>query len=401
MRKLLIMLLATGIAFYFTVSVEAGPKPSGNYILSEISDEIDMDISNWPWSALSRVVLSGQGSGTYESIASSDGDIGTQDVFNYKVYTDGMIKIFIDPQNEQLYFPGIVSPDSNYFALSLIDSTYPGIAFGIHYPATTPTASDRTYWAVQFSDPVENPGESQTANDPLSMISTISLNADGSGSFADLARSDCAAGPDSCTAEELEQGVFTYALDSDPSDGNLTITIDIPGEGTMNLNGIVSQDGSVFSFPFVNNPNEAGLILGIQKSGGTFTMDKTRGKYYLIQFDDYKGSCEMPPQDATWPWAGMGQITLDGQGNGKFKDIYTSDPYDEDFPESGTFTYNVDNNGYMTVTTDEGQLPGFVSSDGNLVMIAELDPCAPGILIGIKVSQTGLPTAVQMLLLDE
>jgi hypothetical protein len=170
-----------------------------------------------------------------------------------------------------------------------------------------------------------------------------------------------------------------------------------PEEGELSFTGGVSEDGGVFAFPILDD-YEPGLMIGIEKATN-FTLEKTKGKYYIVETDDELSDCQNP-QLGSWPWAGMTQIKLDGQGNGTFRDLYTSNTDDQDFPESGEFTYSVTSDGKMTITTPEGDLTGFISADGNLFVIPGLDPCDPGITIGIKASPTSL-LAPMMLLMEE
>jgi hypothetical protein len=92
------------------------------------------------------------------------------------------------------------------------------------------------------------------------------------------------------------------------------------------------------------------------------------------------------------------EITLDGQGNGSFKEVSSSDA--EGTTDSGTFSYTVEDDGKVTITMpDSRQFQGAAASDGEIFIIAQIDETLPGILIGIRKTPTPSP-AIPALLLD-
>ena len=103
-------------------------------------------------------------------------------------------------------------------------------------------------------------------------------------------------------------------------------------------------------------------------------------------------------QNADEPKASLDAITMDGQGYGKFRDLYSSEN-DPAALESGTFTYTVADDVRLTVFVGGGEIHGIVSPDGNVFTIADTSSADPGILIGIKMSPGYIPSKNLLLLL--
>jgi hypothetical protein len=195
---------------------------------------------------------------------------------------------------------------------------------------------------------------------------------------------------------EIESGPFTDAIDSTPADGNLTVTITLPPpEPTLVFTGIISQDGSVFTFPFTI-PYEPGVIVGIEKSNGDMDASKAKGRYLMCQFVDEIDNLG-PGQSADTPASGIIEVTLDGQGNGTFREIYSSNPSGQ--AGSGTLTYTLTSNGELTVNAPGGgPINGVMSNDGNLFILAETAADYPAINIGIKKSPSANAASPLLLL---
>ena len=359
----------------------SGPKPAGDYLLSTFDDEIQLSSADQPLAGFIRLTFDGNGGGIFQDLILSDGSPLENGSFSYTLSPTGEAKIFPG----EGFIPGIVSPDAQYYAFSEIGDN-PGIGFGIKKPATTLSMTSKAYIAAQFSDDVDNPGPGQTADEPSVKLMNITLGAGGSGTFQDLYSSD----------GEIESGLFTYAIDTTPADGNLTVTITLPPpEPTLEFKGIISQDGSVFAFPFTI-PYEPGIIVGIEKSNGDMVTSKAKGRYIMCQFADEIDNLG-PGQTADNPASGIIEVTLDGQGNGSFKEIDSSNPSGQ--TGSGTLTYTLNSNGEMTVNAPGGgAISGVMSKDGNLFLLAETTPDFPAISIGIKKTPTGSPGMPLLLL---
>ena len=381
-----IVALFVSILLVFASSGLAGPKPVGDYLVSEFIDEVSPGpIANDPWAVLMGINLDGQRSGTYEGLYVSSGDT-ENGTFNYSVRVDGLLKIIPSGPDEEPFVPGAVSPDGKVFALAHTELSEQGILFGIKKPsgASPPVVTDRPYLMAEFDDKVSNPGQpGQVANEPLASLSLITLNANGTGTYDDLYVSD---------GGTLEHNDFTYTLDAA---GNLTITVTVPGEGSFSFHGIVSEDGSLFTLADTLS-HEPGIMVGIKKSSGGMSGASLKGKYLMANFED---EIERTPEPvANRPWACLMEINLDGQGNGTFRVLYTSDNDPES--ESGSITYSVTPYGELTVTHPGGTVHGIVSPDGNVFILANTIIDVPGINIGIKKSPMASP-ALQMLLLDD
>ena len=386
MKLIRIVVLFLSILLVFASSGLAGPKPVGDYLVSEFQDEVSQGpIANDPWIALMSINLDGQGKGTYEDLYVSSGD-KESGTFNYSVRVDGLLKMIPPAPDEDYFMPGAVSSDGKVFALAHTGRGERGISFGIKKPSggSPPVVTNRPYLMAQFSDDVSNPGQpGQVANEPWASLSLITLNANGTGTYDDLYASD---------GDTSDSGTFDYTLDAA---GNLTITVTIPGEGSFSFHGIVSEDGSLFTLADTL-PNEPGIMVGIKKSSGGMSKANLKGKYLMADFDD---EIERTPEPvANEPWASLMEINLDGQGNGTFRDLYTSD--NDPQLESGSITYSVTPSGELTITHPGGTVHGIVSSDGNVFILANTIIDVPGITIGIKKSPMALP-ALQMLLLED
>ena len=371
------LLLCTGIA-------GAGPKPVGDYLLSTFDDEIEASSADQPLAGFIRIALDGNGGGNYQDLILSDGSLLENGSLNYTLSPTGEAKLLPG----EGFIPGIVSPDAQYFAFAEIGENNPGFGFGVKKPTAVLSMTSKTYIAAQFSDDVGNPGPGQTADEPSVKLMNITLGAGGNGTFQDLYSSD----------GEIESGPFTYAIDTTPADGNLTVTITLPPpEPTLVFTGIISQDGSVFTFPFII-PYEPGIIVGIEKSNGDMDASKAKGKYIMCQFADEIDNLG-PGQSADSPASGIIEVTLDGQGNGTFKEIYSSNQSGQ--VGSGILTYTLNSNGEMTVNAPgSGAINGVMSKDGNLFLLAETTSDFPAISIGIKKTPTGTP-GMPLLLMDE
>ena len=359
----------------------AGPKPVGDYLLSTFDDEIETSNADQPGAGFIRIALDGNGGGTYQDLSISDGGPLESGSFNYALNPIGEVKLFPG----EGFIPGIVSSDAQFVSFAEIGENAPGIIFGVRKPTVALSMTPKTYIAAQISDDVDSPGPGQTADEPSVKLMNITLGAGGNGSYQDLYSSD----------GEIESGPFTYAIDSTPADGNLTVTITLPApEPNLVFTGIISQDGSVFTFPFTI-PYEPGIVVGIEKSNGDMDASKAKGKYIMCQFVDEIENLGLV-QSADTSAAGIIEVTLDGQGNGTFREIYSSNPSGQ--TGSGTLTYTLTSNGELTVNAPGGgPINGVMSKNGNLFILAETAADYPAINIGIKKSPSA--NAVSSLLL--
>jgi hypothetical protein len=284
------------------------------------------------------------------------------------------------------FIPGVVSQNAQFLSLAEVGENEPGIIFGIKKPTTPLSVGSKSYIAVQFSEVIDNPGLNQAADSPSALLMELTLGPGGNGSFQDLYSSE----------GEIESGTFTYSIDSTPADGNLTVTIDLPPpEPTEVLTGIISQDGSVFSIP-LTLPDEPGLIIGIEKSNGDLDASKAKGSYIMSQFADEIDNPGLN-QSADNPASGLIEITLDGNGNGTYKDLYASNQ--AGLTGGGSLTYTLSVNGELTVNTQgNGSINGIMSKDGNMFLLVETSGDFPAISIGIKKRLTGSQGALLLLL---
>jgi len=373
MTALRYIAIITFIFAFCPANAISGPKPEGDYLLSSFSDEIQASSADQPEAGFHRITLGGGGGGSFLDLGLSDGGPPESGSFDYSLKPSGEVKILPGVG----FIPGIVSPDAHYFVFAEVGENGEnnrGFYFGVKKPNAPLTMTSKTYIAAQISDNVSNPGPSQSADEPSVTLMKITLGGGGNGSFQDLYNSD----------GEIENGAFTYSVDTTPADGNLTVTISLPPpEPTLVFRGIISQDGSVFTFPF-NIPYEPGIIIGIEKSNGDMDPSKAKGRYLMCQFADEIDNLG-PGQSADTPAAGIIEVTLDGQGSGKFREIYSSNPSGQ--TGSGTLTYTLTTNGELTVNAPGGgPISGVMSKDGNLFILAETAANYPAINIGIKKS---------------
>ena len=361
----------------------AGPKPSGDYLLNSFNDEIQGLSADRPEAGFHRIALDGSGDGSFQDIELSVGPPLESGSFDYLLYPTGALRLF--PSENLLH--GVVSPDAQFLAIVSVHESEPEILFGVKKPSAPLSMTSKTYIAAQFSDDVTNPGVSQSADEPSVKLMQITLAPGGNGMFQDLYDS----------TGEIENGSFTYAIDNTPVDGNLTVTIVLPPpEPTLVFTGIISQDGSVFSFPFTI-PYEPGFIVGIEKSNGDMDTSKAKGTYILCQLADEIDN-PGPGQTADSPVASIIEVTLDGKGQGTFKGLYSS--RSAGGLDSGTFSYSLNANGEISVSTSGGgPINGVMSKNGELLILAETAADFPAISIGIKKSAAG-SSAIPLLLLN-
>jgi hypothetical protein len=156
----------------------------------------------------------------------------------------------------------------------------------------------------------------------------------------------------------------------------------------IQIHGIVSADGSIFTFAETEFPGEAGISVGIKESTGMSNVS-AKGCYLISQYEDQTSN--------NAPWSAITRICLDGNGNGTYQDLYTSDT---DPLESDSFTYSIAADGQLTIYTEGVQFHGIVSADGNMFTVAITVGGEPGILVGIKKSSVGIP-GIPLLLLDD
>jgi hypothetical protein len=192
-------------------------------------------------------------------------------------------------------------------------------------------------------------------NTPWAGLSLVNLDGNGNGTYQELFSAD----------PPLESGSFTYAV---AANGMLTLYAEAePGYG------IVSADGSIFTIAWTNVGEPPGITIGIKKSSG-MSNGSANGYYLMSGFGD--------ETDSNSPWSDLVRIYLDGNGNGTYQDLYTSD----NDPESGSFTYSIAADGMLTIYVMGFQFHGMVSADGSIFTLAEINPSESGIDVGIKES---------------
>lgn len=380
--KLAVLTVLTCLSF--SGPVDAKMVVSGDYLLSVFDDEIEGASADHPEAGLVRISLDGSGGGTFQDLILSDDGSLESGPLNYTLHPTGAVKLLPG----EGFIPGIASQNAQLLTFAETGENAPGFIFGIKKPDAALTMATKSYIAVQFSDDIDNPGPGQTADEPSVILMELTLGADGIGSFQDLYSSD----------GEIENGAFTYSIDSTPADGNLTVTIDLPPtESSIDHTGIISQDGSVFTFPLIL-AEERGILVGIEKSDGDMDASKARGRYLMSQFADEIDNPGLS-QNADSPASGIIEMVLDGKGNGTFRELYTSRP--EGLTGDGSFTYTLSVNGELTVNTPGGEaLHGILSKDGNIFILAETSRDYPAINVGIKKTPSGSQSAL-FLLLDE
>jgi hypothetical protein len=279
--------------------------------------------------------------------------------FTYSVAADGMLTVSAEEELDH----GIVSADGSIFTVAWTTAGEPpGIAVGIKKSSGMSNGSAGGYYIMSsFAD---EPG----LNSPWSGLVRIYLDGNGNGTYQDLYTSD----------NDPESGSFTYSI---APDGMLTIYV-----MGIQFHGMVSADGSIFSIA-ETIPGEPGIDLGIKESTG-MSNASAKGCYLISQYEDQIGT--------NAPWAALTRICLDGNGNGTYQDLYTSD---NDLEGPGSFTYSIAADGQLTIYTEGMQFHGIVSADGNVFTVAITVGGEPGILVGIKKSSTGISPGMPFLLL--
>jgi len=120
------------------------------------------------------------------------------------------------------------------------------------------------------------------------------------------------------------------------------------------------------------------IILGAILINGSLGLAFTNpaGDYLMSQFDNAATGGD--------PWSVLAAINLDGNGNGTFQDLYTSDPD----PSGGSepFSYAVIPDGRLTISPGIDTYHGIVSPDAGVFTIAMTSGDHLGINIGIKKS---------------
>ena len=209
--------------------------------LCQFDDEIEYSGSaDEPIAELSEISVDGAGNGTFQTLYTSSGDLENGS-FTYTVGDDGSLTVFTDSETLR----GIISQDGNVLTLALTTTDEPGIIVGIKKSTGMTNASLRGKYIIsQFADEITYSG---SADHPVAMLSEISLDGVGNGTYQDLYTS----------SGDLDTGSFTYAV---ADDGSLTIFSD----GDV-LHGIISSDGSVFALSFTTG-DEPGFMVGIRKS---------------------------------------------------------------------------------------------------------------------------------------
>jgi hypothetical protein len=66
----------------------------------------------------------------------------------------------------------------------------------------------------------------------------------------------------------------------------------------------------------------------------------------------------------------------------------------------GSFTYSISSDGSLTITAGSDTLNGIVSADGTIYTLVKTTGDEIGILVGIKESPLGMPSATLLLLGD-
>jgi hypothetical protein len=375
-KCILVLSISMTIISMITTSGFSGSKFAENYIVSIFADEIDMGVADYPGAILTEMTLNANGMVFYQDLHVTSGS-PENGSFTYASKPDG--KFQFEPMLGILW--GILSPSGEVFTVASSQTSEPNIIFGIQKPSgITQEGIAGQYYMVWFADEVVNPGPSQSTNSPYACLSSLVLLSDGSGTLQDLA----------CSDGEQDSYIFSWSVDAT---GNLTVTV--TDEDTVNFYGVTNQDGSIFTL-VDTRPVEPSIMVGIKKSAG-MSVQNLKGKYAMAEFHDNITS--LNPPTANSPWSGFIELNMDGQGNGTFKMLKSSDPGDES--ESGSFTYTVAADGKLVVTSPDDTLQGVVHSNGDVFVIAHTDnPVQPGILIGIKQSPTASP-ATPLLLLSE
>ena len=123
--------------------------------------------------------MDGTGNGTFQNLYTSSGDLENGS-FTYTVSDDGSLTVFSD--SEVLH--GIISQDGNVLTLALTTSDEPGIIVGIKKSTNLTNATFRgKYIMCQFTDEITYSG---SADRPVAMLSEISLDGAGNGTYQDL-----------------------------------------------------------------------------------------------------------------------------------------------------------------------------------------------------------------------
>lgn len=347
----------------------AGPSAVGNFTMCNFGENVEQagtiyQSADQPQASVIALGLSGQGTGSYQKIYTSTGNLDSS-TFSYSITPNGMLTIFT-PGGSQ--YPGILSPDGNLFAVAETISTRPFLNFAVKKSSGMSTAGfTGTYILAQFSDEITQSG---SADSPFAELATITLDGQGNGTFQSLYSS----------TGEPDSGTFSYLV---ASDGTLTVNA---GGGSMH--GGVSPDGNIFCLSHTFS-NEPGITIGVKKLSG-LSNASLKGKYILAEFHD--GITQ--PGSADRPRSMLSEISVDGQGNGIFQALSVSDG-DLD---SGTFTYTVAADGSLTINTGDRLFRGIVSSDGNVIAVALTSANEPGLFVGIKKSSEANLTPIFMLL---
>ena len=262
------------------------------------------------WTCFGSGVFDGNGSLTYQSIQTSDGELESGQEL-YSVSSDGA---FTMGDNK-----GVASPDGNFiFMVDLAGIV--GMEILVKKSSGLSNATlNGEYYGVAF---YWNEGGG-------TIFARTAFDGNGSFTFQHIQTS----------GGDLDNGQHFYSVSPD-------------GAFTMGSNrGVVSSDGNLVFFVDLSEEN-IGMVILVKKSSG-LSNAILNGEYYDVNFfaDD---------------WTSFLSAAFDGNGSVTYQEIQNSDGDGE--LESGQDFYSVSSDGAFTI----GDNRGVVSSDGNFVFMVDL-----------------------------
>lgn len=254
---LLSLLLAGGTA----TGEMSGSDLNGTYYVVQALGSPDSENLETAYLSLD---FDGAGTVVCTKLNSSEGWAEPVVSYPYEVKADG--RLIIDGN-----LLGGVSPSGNYFTFSEIaapgaNPVDPYLAIGIKGSSgLTESDFEGTYYLLSYGKYEGN-----------WFSNRLVLTADGEGSFSvwDLSETLWAYG--------------SYYVDNQTGE----VRVEPAGGVSLQFNGVLSSDGSVFSGIDYDTSDNEWYVAGGIKAGSNLELSDIRGKYYFNRFDTYPGESE-------------------------------------------------------------------------------------------------------------
>lgn len=327
----------------------------GQYIMSTLETITESD--NERSTSLILVSADGAGSGTFDILFDSDGDLGNG-TLTYSIDSSRRLSV----QAGTTDFSGAIHGEGTAF--TMLSTNEGGFELFTAFKTSESMSNDvliGAYKMTQYGvsrDAEESPEDSASVG-----ILDLSFDGAGSGTYTASYSSN----------EDYGSGSFTYQLDDD---GSFTVVAD-----EESFLGMVSSDAQAFTM-ISTDSSDMGLFFGI-KYGSNMDNSVAIGAYHMTEL---QSDVEEDPDMTS---AGLFNISMSGDGNGWYTSLYNSD----NEVGSGGFTYSISTDGSLMVYTEEDTFSGIISADGSYYTMINTNDSDLGIFFGIQASSE--PTTVE------